>query len=91
MNKVDKEKLPYKYQDMIEDLTEDTVKYFCDHTIYKIKSQTELLRVSRQVHYEKCRKQETQLTKRKIYLVDVISTSNTVPQNDFLLLTQLFK
>ena len=47
MNKLDKEKLPYKYQDMINEPT-----------------------------------------KRKIYLVDVISTSKTVPQNDFLLLTQ---
>lgn len=89
MNKIDKEKLPYKYQDMIEELTDDTVKFFGSHTIYKIKSQTELLRVARQFRYERCRKQDTQLSKRKIYLVDVIATSKTIPQDDYLLLTQL--
>lgn len=83
MNKIDKEKLPYKYQDMIEELTDDTVKFFGNHTRYKVKSQTELLRVARQFRYEKCHKQDTQLTKRKIYLVDVIATSKTI------LLTQL--
>jgi hypothetical protein len=68
MNKLDKEKLPYKYQDMIEELTEDTVKFFYSHTIYKVKSQTELLRVARQFHYEKCLKQANEPKRRKIYL-----------------------
>lgn len=97
MKKLDKEKLPYKYQDMIEELTENTVKFLNNSTVYQIKNQTELLRVARQVYYEervkqsfclKCEKQLDKPVNEKIYLVEIIGTSNSYPSYDFLILKQ---